>query len=268
MDESNLPKGEPPGGYEEIHLAARHRDADRVAVLLKAGVDPDVRNQREPNGDGGNTPLWFAAQGARPGGVPVAWALLDAGARVDERCEYGTTALHLAASWGHLEMVRFLIDKGANTQARDDKGATPLDSLQADRVRVQEEVTRGVGPAGGEEWLTRVPAVIDLLAGYETQAAIPPDRPEALQDARAGIPVPPATRRANFLLFAALIVFAIALAVVVFLWMQGVVRANGGIADPQHGTSLYIPSRGPTARTDFVLPSAAPCFTSSLHTYL
>ena len=82
-------------------------------------------------------------------------------------------------------------------------------------------------------------------------------------------PLPPATRRANFWLFVALIVFAVALAVVVFLWMQGVVRANGGIADPQgKKASLYIPSREPAARTDFVLPSAAPCFTSSLHTFL
>ncbi len=62
-------------------------------------------------------------------------------------------------------------------------------------------------------------------------------------------PLPPATRRANLWLFLALIVFAIALAITVFLWMRGVVKANGGIVDPQKNASL------------FALPTAAPCLT-------
>lgn len=74
-------------------------------------------------------------------------------------------------------------------------------------------------------------------------------------------PLPPSTRRANRWLFATLVVFSIALTVLIFLWMQRVVRANGGIADPQHRTSLRIPNCEPAARTDFVLPIPAPCFT-------
>lgn len=82
-------------------------------------------------------------------------------------------------------------------------------------------------------------------------------------------PLPPSTRRANRWLFAALILFAVALSIVVFLWMQRVVRANGGIADPQRKrTSLFIPNRGPAVLADFVLPIAAPCLTSGLHTFL
>lgn len=39
-----------------------------------------------------------------------------------------TTALHQAAWSGHLEMVRLLIDLGANPQLRDtEHGGTPLD---------------------------------------------------------------------------------------------------------------------------------------------
>ena len=74
-------------------------------------------------------------------------------------------------------------------------------------------------------------------------------------------PLPPSTRRANFWLFVVLILFAIALAIVVFVWMHGVVKANGGIADPQHHTSLSVPDREPAFRTGFVLPNAAPCLT-------
>ena len=75
-------------------------------------------------------------------------------------------------------------------------------------------------------------------------------------------PLPPSTRRANFWLFAALVVFAVVFAVLIFVWMRGVVRANGGIVDPQpRKTSLYIPSRAPVSGVDFVLPTAAPCLT-------
>ena len=77
-------------------------------------------------------------------------------------------------------------------------------------------------------------------------------------------PLSPSTRRANRWLFAALVIFAVALSVVCFLWMRGVVRANGGVADPQRPkTSLRNDplDREPTARVDFVLPIATPCFT-------
>ena len=155
MNASRLPKGEPPGAYDEIHLAARHRDAERLACLLAAGTDPNVRNAREPNGDGGNTPLWFAAQGARPGGVPVARLLLDAGAHLNERCEYGTTALHMAASWAHLDTLQFLVARGADPSLCDDDGRTPLDVARAARSHVPDADRQA-----------RMPAVIDFLSTH------------------------------------------------------------------------------------------------------
>ena len=72
--------------------------------------------------------------------------------------------------------------------------------------------------------------------------------------------IPPATRRANRWLFTALVVFAIALAVVCFLWMRVVVRNNGGVVDPQPRTTTFQ-QRIPAARADFVLPTALLCLT-------
>ncbi len=70
-------------------------------------------------------------------------------------------------------------------------------------------------------------------------------------------PLPPATRRANRWLFIALVIFAVALAVVCFVWMRGVVKANGGIVDPQRSTfSPPFRSREPVVRADFALPSS------------
>ena len=52
--------------------------------------------------------------------------LLDRGAAVnavDE--EFRSTPLGLAARWGHLEMVRFLLERGADPDAAGAKWATP-----------------------------------------------------------------------------------------------------------------------------------------------
>jgi len=53
-------------------------------------------------------------------------ALIEKGATVDERNGYGRTALMLAASVGHTEMVQLLIDKRAPIYATDDYGCTAL----------------------------------------------------------------------------------------------------------------------------------------------
>ncbi len=158
-DPAHLPKGEPAGAFDAIHLAARNRDFDALHSLIKSGVDVNKRNQKEPNGDGGNTPLWFAAQGTRPASIPVTEALLEAGADIDSRCEYGTTALHLAASWGHFELVKYLVDNGADPTLKDDSGKTALDAAKADfECMRQESSTDNL-----KVWLKRMPMIIQYL---------------------------------------------------------------------------------------------------------
>ena len=43
----------------------------------------------------------------------------------------GVTPLHDAAQWGHTEIVKFLIEKGANVLAKDDDGKTALDTVES-----------------------------------------------------------------------------------------------------------------------------------------
>jgi ankyrin repeat protein len=52
------------------------------------------------------------------GKVDVVRLLIERGAEVDSRDKWGWTPLHLASRYGHLEVSRVLIDHGANVNAR------------------------------------------------------------------------------------------------------------------------------------------------------
>src|SRR5215210_3501012 len=65
-------------------------------------------------------------------------ALLEAGAAVDAPARYGQTPLFFAAQKGHLGVVRLLIERGANVNAREQFfGQSILDvALQSDNLEL------------------------------------------------------------------------------------------------------------------------------------
>ena len=74
--------------------------------LLDCGLDPNLPNWI------GRTFLHVAAE---KGSVPIAEALLDAGADIEAvELEYGGTPLAAAARKGQVDMVSFLLEKGAD----------------------------------------------------------------------------------------------------------------------------------------------------------
>jgi len=84
-------------------------DLAAVKLFLTAGMNPDVTD------DEGGTALMHAAY---QGQTKVVAALLRAGADVNQR-KGRTTALLSAASGGHIESVRVLLDKGPDAEAID-----------------------------------------------------------------------------------------------------------------------------------------------------
>jgi hypothetical protein len=72
---------------------------------------------------------WLLGQFAQLGRVDVVRALLDAGMAVDTRGWSGFTPLDQAAMHGRTEVVRLLVERGADLTdcAFDDEGPTPLD---------------------------------------------------------------------------------------------------------------------------------------------
>ena len=85
-DTTDAPWGTVESEFHPIHSAARMRDVAAVLKELESAVDVDLVCERLKNGDGGNTALWFAAQGPWPGGIEVAKVLVDAGADVNRQC--------------------------------------------------------------------------------------------------------------------------------------------------------------------------------------
>jgi ankyrin repeat protein len=59
------------------------------------------------------------------------WLLLDKGANVKAKADFGQTPLSRAADKRHEAVVRLLLDKGADVEAKDEYGQTPLSRAAA-----------------------------------------------------------------------------------------------------------------------------------------
>jgi ankyrin repeat protein len=59
--------------------------------------------------------------------------LIEAGADVNQRNVNGATALTFAATFGHLDIAKMLLEKGADIYVPDVRGKSPLD-----HARMQE----------------------------------------------------------------------------------------------------------------------------------
>jgi ankyrin repeat protein len=70
-----------------------------------------------------NTPLTYAAT---YGHVEVVRVLLEGGANVDRANGYGRTALHVADGYGHLDVCHLLLDWGAKVVPLDGEQYTAL----------------------------------------------------------------------------------------------------------------------------------------------
>jgi ankyrin repeat protein len=60
------------------------------------------------------------------GRVDIVKALIDAGADIQKKGQFGYTALHAAAQNGHLDVVQALVKYGASVNCKNDDGDIPL----------------------------------------------------------------------------------------------------------------------------------------------
>ena len=64
---------------------------------------------------------------AQRGDIELVKSLISKGANVNAKNSIELTPLHLAAAFGHIEVVEYLISKGADINAKGPLGLTPLD---------------------------------------------------------------------------------------------------------------------------------------------
>ena len=143
----DAPLGKESEGYSVVHIAAYFGLDRALSALLLNGADKDAQ------GNDGVTPLMIAAArghlsivgsllaaGANmdtadaplcaatiEGHLPIVESLLAAGADVNIRSATSrSTALHCAAELGHDRILSALLEGGADKDAVDQKGDTPL----------------------------------------------------------------------------------------------------------------------------------------------
>lgn len=117
---------------QEIHDAAAAGDLNKVKALLEA--DPALLESKDERTEGnlkGNTPLISACWG--PGSnnwqATVANYLIDKGANVNAKNEIGATPLYFATK--DFDLTQRLIDRGANVNIRAFGDYTPLHRVAA-----------------------------------------------------------------------------------------------------------------------------------------
>jgi ankyrin repeat protein len=115
-------------GDTALHLAAAGHRAEIVGLLLNAGADPDVAGNHRLG-----RPLHYAADGYVNGPawdpkrqVKTVRRLLDAGADVNAQDKNGATPLHRAVRTRCAEAVRLLLTAGADPTRKNKPGSTPF----------------------------------------------------------------------------------------------------------------------------------------------
>ena len=141
----------------EIFDAARKGDVDRVRSLVEQGIDKETTDVGSLlhvaalNGRLKSCSIWFSkGRTRRPlitgdwtplnhaacwGHLEIVEYLLDQGADRDSPNHRRFTPLHFAAMIGYLEIVQCLMSYGADINANNDQGQTPLDVATTEDIR-------------------------------------------------------------------------------------------------------------------------------------
>ncbi|KAM9601689.1 ankyrin repeat and SOCS box protein 3 isoform 2-T3 [Trichechus inunguis] len=105
-------------GFCALHLAASQGHWKIIQVLLEAGADPNATTLEE------TTPLFLAVEN---GQIDVLKLLIQHGANVNgSHSMCGWNSLHQASFQENAEVIKLLLQKGANPECQDDFGITPL----------------------------------------------------------------------------------------------------------------------------------------------
>lgn len=119
---ANVASSQPPLSLRD---AVRAGDAPQVALALKNGADPNVRNQYPTLIVGSRLQEPILCVAAKQGNVEIVRLLLEHQAAREDHSHEGLTPIGVAARYGHREVVRLLCEYKVDVQASPD-GNTAL----------------------------------------------------------------------------------------------------------------------------------------------
>ena len=135
-------------GLTPLHEAASMGDFETTSLLIEHGADIKATCNI------GATPLHYAAEmrnfemaqinralgiassyNWKEDNLKVAELLIDNGADVNAQDKFGRTPLQRTTPWNNLPVARLLVENGANIELQDEDGLTPLQHAKAKGAR-------------------------------------------------------------------------------------------------------------------------------------
>ena len=109
--------------FKALQAAARHGQLERVRELLDRRVDQNTH----PGMPKEWSPLMYAAYNGHP---EIVRLLVERGANINFECGDCFTALTLAAGKGHWEIVKYLAERGGDVSHKDASGVSGLSAAE------------------------------------------------------------------------------------------------------------------------------------------
>ncbi len=172
-------------GSRAIHYAAEMGNPESAGVLLDKGADVNARNLEgktpldlclafRESRDHAETAFFLIRRGARrmPNSPWEYLFQLVPGKKWNTRFSYGNTAMHLAASRGHLGILKYLLEQEADPNLRNNPGSTPLhEAVRANELEAVQILIDAGGEVNATDYNQNTPLHTALSPGAELAIA-------------------------------------------------------------------------------------------------